>query len=165
MKFRTSFCNGPVLRKDLTRFAPLWGCYSIFLLLMLTVLASLVIIWGAVVDITEALRTRRLVQQLDDMDDTISAMATLNTTLRTQRHDFLNHLQVVYSLMEMDEYKEACQYIEQVYGDIRAVSSSLKTATSARTSTMPCRGRSSRRSRSSAGCRKKQHPPAWRLPK
>ena len=41
MKFRTSFCNGPVLRKDLTRFAPLWGCYSIFLLLMLTVLIGL----------------------------------------------------------------------------------------------------------------------------
>ena len=41
MKFRTSFCNGPVLRKDLTRFAPLWGCYTIVLLLMLTVLIGL----------------------------------------------------------------------------------------------------------------------------
>ena len=101
---------------------------SPMLLLMLTVLASLVIIWGAVVDITEALRTRRLVQQLDDMDDTISAMATLNTTLRTQRHDFLNHLQVVYSLMEMEEYEEAGEYIEQVYGRITAVSRVMKTA-------------------------------------
>ncbi|MBR3763433.1 MAG: Spo0B domain-containing protein [Clostridia bacterium] len=101
------------------------------LLLMLTMLASLVIIWGAVVDISEALHTRRLVGQLDDMDETISAMANLNTTLRTQRHDFLNHLQVVYSLMEMQEYDEANEYIEQVYGRITAVSRVMKTSVAA----------------------------------
>ncbi len=101
------------------------------LLLMLTLLASLVIIWGAVVDISEAFSTRRLLRQLDDMDDTISAMATLNTTLRTQRHDFLNHLQVVYSLMEMEEYEEANEYIEQVYGRITAVSRVMKTGVAA----------------------------------
>ena len=98
------------------------------LLLMLTLLASLVIIWGAVVDITEAFSTRRLLKQLDDMDETIDAMANLNITLRTQRHDFLNHLQVVYSLIEMEEYEEANEYIEQVYGRITAVSRVMKTA-------------------------------------
>lgn len=98
------------------------------LLLMLTLLASLVIIWGAVVDITEAFSTRRLLRQLDDMDETIDAMANLNITLRTQRHDFLNHLQVVYSLIEMEEYEEANEYIEQVYGRITAVSRVMKTA-------------------------------------
>ena len=101
------------------------------LLLMLTLLASLVIIWGAVVDISEAIQTRRLVRQLDDMDQTISAMANLNTTLRTQRHDFLNHLQVVYSLMEMEEFEEANEYIEQVYGRITAVSRVMKTSVAA----------------------------------
>ena len=65
------------------------------------VVAAVVVIWGAVVDIREALSTRRLVGQLEDMDDTIEAMESLNNTLRAQRHDFLNHLQVVYSLMEM----------------------------------------------------------------
>ena len=98
------------------------------LLLMLTLLASLVVIWGAVVDISEALSTRRLVRQLDDMDQTIEAMSNLNITLRTQRHDFLNHLQVVYSLIEMEEYGEANEYIEQVYGRITAVSRVMKTA-------------------------------------
>ena len=98
------------------------------LLLTLTIVASLVIIWGAVVDIREALSTRKLLTQLDDMDDTIDAMSQFNNTLRAQRHDFLNHLQVVYSLIEMEEYGEANDYIEQVYGKITAVSRVMKTA-------------------------------------
>ncbi|MGN1369379.1 MAG: sensor histidine kinase [Aristaeellaceae bacterium] len=98
------------------------------LLMALTIVASLVIIWGAVVDIREALHTRRLLTQLDDMDDTIDAMGQFNNTLRAQRHDFLNHLQVVYSLIEMEEYGEANDYIEQVYGRITAVSRVMKTA-------------------------------------
>ncbi len=98
------------------------------LMIMLTGLASLVVIWGAIVDIREALSTRKLLAQLDDMDDTIDAMSDLNNTLRSQRHDFLNHLQVVYSLIEMKEYDEANDYIEQIYGRITAVSRVLKTA-------------------------------------
>ena len=77
------------------------------LLLTLTITASLVIVWGAVVDIREALHTRKLLTQLDDMDDTIDAMSQFNNTLRAQRYDLLNHLQVVYSLIEMEEYGEA----------------------------------------------------------
>jgi len=98
------------------------------LLLLLTLVASLVVIWGAVVDIREAISTRKLLKQLDDMDETIDAMANLNITLRTQRHDFLNHLQVVYSLIEMEEYEEANEYIEKIYGRITAVSHVMKTA-------------------------------------
>ena len=98
------------------------------LLLTLTIVASLVIVWGAVVDIREALHTRKLISQLDDMDETIDAMGQFNNTLRAQRHDFLNHLQVVYSLIEMEEYQEANDYIEQVYGKITAVSKVMKTA-------------------------------------
>ena len=101
---------------------------SYHLLLTLTVVASLVIVWGAVVDIREALHTRKLLNQLDDMDSTIDAMSQFNNTLRAQRHDFLNHLQVVYSLIEMAEYQEANEYIEQVYGRITSVSRVVKTA-------------------------------------
>ena len=92
------------------------------------VIAASVVVWGAVVDIREALSTRRLLGQLDDMDSTIEAMESLNNTLRAQRHYFLNHLQVVYSLMEMEEYGEANAYIEKVYGAITAVSRVMKTA-------------------------------------
>ena len=46
------------------------------------VIAASVVVWGAVVDIREALSTRRLLGQLDDMDSTIEAMESLNNTLR-----------------------------------------------------------------------------------
>ena len=98
------------------------------LMRLIVAIAALVTIWGAVMDIREAMSTRRLLAQLDAMDDTIDAMEKLNNTLRAQRHDFLNHLQVVYSLMEMEEYGEANRYIEKIYGRITAVSRVLKTA-------------------------------------
>ena len=77
------------------------------LIRVLVGVAALVVIWGAVIDIRDALSSRQLLQQLDDMDDTIVAQEELNNALRAQRHDFLNHLQVVYSLIEMKDYKEA----------------------------------------------------------
>lgn len=94
------------------------------LILMLTV----VVIWGAVVDIREAVKTGRMHVQLHGLDETVTQMTDMNHALRAQRHDFLNHLQVVYSLMEMEEFSEAQQYISQVYGDIQDLSRQLKTA-------------------------------------
>ena len=102
--------------------------WNMLLVRTIVAVAGLVVIWGAVVDIREALSTRQLVGQLEDMDTTIGAMETLNNTLRSQRHDFLNHLQVVYSLMEMEDYDEASAYIQKVYGRITAVSRVMKTA-------------------------------------
>lgn len=60
--------------------------------------------------------------------DTISRMEDLNTTLIAQRHDFLNHLQVVYGLVEMDEYDEAKSYMEKIYSSIQKISRILKTS-------------------------------------
>lgn len=94
----------------------------------LVAVAAAVVIWGGVIDIRDALDSRKLLQQLDDMDQTIEAQEDLNITLRAQRHDFLNHLQVVYSLIEMKEYKEANDYIERVYVSIASVGKVLRTA-------------------------------------
>ena len=41
MKSRTSFCNPTILRKDVTRFAPVWGCYALFVMLVMTSFLSL----------------------------------------------------------------------------------------------------------------------------
>lgn len=101
---------------------------DIWLIELVVVIAAAVVIWGAVVDIREATSTKRLLGQVDDMDEAITAVEGLNNTLRAQRHDFLNHLQVVYSLMEMGEYSEANAYIEKVYGAITSVSRAMKTA-------------------------------------
>lgn len=40
MKSRTSFFNGAAFRKDVTRFSPLWGLYTVFLLLCLFTIAT-----------------------------------------------------------------------------------------------------------------------------
>lgn len=60
--------------------------------------------------------------------ESLERVEALNNTLRAQRHDFLNHLQVVHSLIELDEYEDAKEYIEKVYQDIKKVSRVLKTS-------------------------------------
>ena len=62
------------------------------------------------------------------LKNTLGQLEELNKTLRGQRHDFMNHLQVVYSLMEMDEYSEATGYIEKVFKDIQRINKVLKTS-------------------------------------
>lgn len=101
---------------------------SASLALPLVVAASIITLAGAVVDIREAFSISRTEHRLDTLDATLQNMEQLNRALRAQRHDFLNHLQVVYSLIEMREYKDANDYIERVYGDIQALSESIRTA-------------------------------------
>ena len=95
---------------------------------MVVLLLAAVVSWGAAVDISEAYKAGKLSFKLRGLDETVAQMSDLNVAMRVQRHDFLNHLQVVYSLIEMREYEEANRYIEQVYGDIQSVSQALKTA-------------------------------------
>ncbi|MBO4298501.1 MAG: Spo0B domain-containing protein [Clostridia bacterium] len=89
---------------------------------------TLIVSWGAALDIREAFSARRIAAEADMLEEAYGQLETLNGTLRAQRHDFMNHLQVVYSLIELEEYAEAGNYIERVYGDIRRVSRALKTA-------------------------------------
>jgi two-component system sensor histidine kinase AgrC len=65
------------------------------------------------------------------LKNTLVQLEDLNKTLRGQRHDFMNHLQVVYSLMEMEEYLEATGYIEKVFKDIQRINKVLKTSSPA----------------------------------
>ena len=98
---------------------------------LLAAVAMLIVGVGAAFDIRDVLQSRRLMEQVDGLENTVEGIESLNATLRGQRHDFLNHLQVVYSLMEMGEYAEANAYIERVYGAITRVSRVLKTASPA----------------------------------
>ncbi len=63
-----------------------------------------------------------------NMVESIHDLEELNTTLRAQRHDYLNHIQVVYGLLELNEYEEAKKYLNPVFKDIMKVSKALKTA-------------------------------------
>ena len=97
--------------------------------LLLVMLA--VIIINSLAALRNRSSTLRSIYQLRMLEETLSRLETLNSTLRAQRHDFLNHLQVVYSLMEMKEYSAAADYIEKVYDDIQRVSKILKTSNAA----------------------------------
>lgn len=97
--------------------------------------AKLVVILIAVISLVEDFFSIRDIYHLikvnlqnEMIKEALSSVENLNNSLRAQRHDFLNHLQVVYGLIEMDEYDEARNYINKVYNDILSVSRFLKTA-------------------------------------
>lgn len=89
---------------------------------------ALIVVWGAALDIRDAFAARRLNRQSDMLEDALSHVNELNGTLRAQRHDFMNHLQVVFGLLDMGENADARAYIDRVYGDIQRVGKALKTS-------------------------------------
>ena len=92
---------------------------SLYLVVGLALINSLVTIVSVVYG--NRLRNNNLIEAMKNLEE-------LNTTLRVQRHDYLNHLQVVYGLIELEEYEEAKKYMEPVFNDIIKVSRALKTA-------------------------------------
>jgi len=100
------------------------------LLIAVSVMAVMAI-WGASIDIREALRSRRRMRTIHELKTTNDQMDALNLQLRAQRHDFLNHIQVVYSLLEMGEGGEAADYLERIYSQLRTVGKVLRTKVTA----------------------------------
>ena len=102
-----------------------------WMLTAIMVVMATMAIWGASIDILSALQTRRRVRTIDELTITNHQMDTLNLQLRAQRHDFLNHIQVVYSLLEMGESSEAADYLERIYSQLRTVSKVMRTKVTA----------------------------------
>lgn len=97
----------------------------------LTIIAALMVIWGAALDIREARMARKSARQRQMLEEAYAHLETLNATLRAQRHDFTNHIQVIYTLTELDDRASALEYMDRVYGDIQKVGRALKTASPA----------------------------------
>lgn len=66
--------------------------------------------------------------QLMQLQESLHNLEQLNFELRSARHDYLNHLQVVYGLMELEEYEELKKYLEPVYKGIMKTGKALKTS-------------------------------------
>ncbi len=62
------------------------------------------------------------------LEENIRNLEEFNTTLRAQRHDYMNHFQVIFGLMELEEYEEARKYLEPVFKDTMKTGRALKTA-------------------------------------
>lgn len=102
--------------------------------IMMVMLVFVVIAGNALLmrNATTILSTREeLNEQWINMTQMLESEADLNNKLRAQRHDFLNHLQVVSSLVQLEEYDEAKDYISKIMGDIRQLGEVLRTSNAA----------------------------------
>ena len=86
-----------------------------------------VVACGAFMDIGKELQNVSTLQREQALEKAYTQLEDLNREMRTQRHDFLNHIQVIYSLIEMEEPEEALKYMDRVYGDLQRVSKMLQT--------------------------------------
>jgi sensor histidine kinase regulating citrate/malate metabolism len=60
--------------------------------------------------------------------ESMQNLENLNQKLREQRHDYLNQMQIVYGLLELEEYEEAREYLTPVFKDVMKVGRALKTS-------------------------------------
>ena len=95
---------------------------------MTTLLCVTIVGWGAVADIGASLTSLQMVKKTQELEEAYGQLEDLNREMRAQRHDFMNHLQVVYSLIELNEPGEAMEYMDKIYGDMQRVSRMLRTA-------------------------------------
>lgn len=95
---------------------------------MTSLLCLTIVGWGALTDIGASLTSLRMVRKTQELEAAYGQLEDLNRQMRAQRHDFMNHIQVVYSLIEMNEPGEAMRYMDKIYGDMQRVSRMLRTA-------------------------------------
>ena len=95
---------------------------------MTTLLCVTIVGWGAIMDIGASLTSLQMVKKAQELAEAYGQLDSLNREMRAQRHDFMNHLQVVYSLIELGEPGEAMAYMDKIYGDMQRVSRMMRTA-------------------------------------
>lgn len=96
--------------------------------IILVAIAAFFVIWGAIADIRDAFLMKRTEHQRQMLEEAYGQLEELNLTLRRQRHDFKNHLQVVYTLTEMQAYPDVQEYIEKIYEDVQSIGKLIRTA-------------------------------------
>lgn len=70
----------------------------------------------------------KLSKQNENLMESISNLGKLNDKLRMDRHDYLNHMQVVYGLMELEEYDEMASYLKKIYKEMLKTGKAIKTS-------------------------------------
>ncbi len=70
----------------------------------------------------------KLLKRNDTLRESIGNLGKLNDRLRADRHDYLNHLQVVYGLMELKEYEDMDAYLRKVYKELLKTGKAIKTS-------------------------------------
>ena len=70
----------------------------------------------------------KLIVRNDALMESVDNLCRLNDKLRMDRHDYLNHLQIVYGLMELEEYDEMNSYLRKVYKELLKTGKAVKTS-------------------------------------
>ena len=70
----------------------------------------------------------KLIARNDALRESIDNLCELNDKLRMDRHDYLNHLQIIYGLMELEEYDEMNSYLRKVYKELLKTGKAVKTS-------------------------------------
>lgn len=78
--------------------------------------------------VTLLLTMRKMQTRQNDMEERIQQMNEMNAKLWSNRHDYLNNMQIVYGMVEMEEYEELHAFLEPMYKDMMKTSKALKTA-------------------------------------
>lgn len=71
---------------------------------------------------------KRLKREMALLQESFMNLRQLNFELRSVRHDYLNHLQVIYGLLELEEYEELKEYLKPVYKEMMKMGKALKTS-------------------------------------
>lgn len=69
----------------------------------------------------------KLRRRYEHLSESCSQLQKLNNQLRSQRHDYLNHMQIVYGIAQLEEYGELRSYLERVYRDIMKTGKAIRT--------------------------------------
>ncbi len=99
--------------------------------MQLAMVATVILVIIALVVCFSILRIRAeaivLQKNFNTLMESYDITSELNNTLREQRHDFLNHIQIIHGLIEMDNHKDAAEYMEEIYNEIQSVNNIMKT--------------------------------------
>lgn len=93
----------------------LYFCLAVVLILMICLIGVLVL-YG------------RLRRQQESLTESFYQLQKMNETLRGQRHDYLNHIQVVYGMLELEEYEELKRYLEPIYKNLMKTGKAIRTS-------------------------------------
>ena len=88
--------------------------------------ALVVILTGCIIILIK--NYQQLINRNNTLIETIDNLSRLNDKLRMDRHDYLNQLQVVYGLMELEEYEEMNSYLRKVYKELLKTGKAVKTS-------------------------------------
>ena len=95
------------------------------LVLLLFVILSLILAGCLVILLRSYMR---LTSRNKALRESVENLGALNDRLRMDRHDYLNHLQIIYGLMELEEYDEMNEYLRKVYKELLKTGKAIKTS-------------------------------------